>query len=150
MLQACASAVPIALALCLLGLWGRSYWRQDVVWINCSPAGLVLNSRFGHISVEAGWNDAFYSGWTGPHYRAIPASESPLRESSTALPVQSYCRKYNTCVYGLCAPHWYWAIPLLAIAARPWRRRRFTLRTLLASITFVALWLMLWILMRVD
>jgi hypothetical protein len=126
----------------LIVLWIHSYWYQDqiVVWMSNSMDVHSL-SWHGWMGVGYSWfdtkledmsrhgNTRVHFHYMGPHVDP-PYPPAGWARSAHNTPAQFYC--------GLILPFWFPVLLSAAIAAVPWIRCRFTLRTLLIATTLVA------------
>jgi hypothetical protein len=132
----CMIACPL-----LTALWVRSYWWQDTVSWRCfTPEAIRLDTFPGRFCVETFIDrqetvffsysgGGFYQYW-GPRYRV----------SSKQLTEPTAWQMYRGPIGNpLLIPLWLPPLAAAILAALPWLRWRFSLRTLLIAITIIAL-----------
>src|SRR6188472_4468387 len=109
----------VAVLLCVF--WVRSYWKADYVqpWRSHS----VVSLR-GTLFVD----------------KQLVQATSANMSAGNVLPASLQTKQYSFVPFssGLAVPYWLVAALPIAIAAAPWRRWRFSLRTLLVAATLVA------------
>ena len=147
-------------AVLLIALWVRSYQREDILFKNAGRLTWIvqIDSFDGRLNLLTHQEDAPSSIWL--HWQCeSPASldlhrryEEALRavqvaSGSTPDPTFDFARL--TRPFGMSArvPHWSGVLLLFGLAAAPWLRWRFSLRTLLIATTLVAvvLGLIVWL-----
>jgi hypothetical protein len=118
------------LCVLLIALWVRSYWSIDVLTgPDISNRLIVLNSNSSGITL-ASYESAHpaISSW-----RITALSPLTSRRSNFLFTIAK-----GPQVYGVQMPHWFAATLFTALAAAPWIRFRFSLRTLLIVTTLIA------------
>ena len=117
----------------LVVLWVRSYWVADTVRIpSLGPIG--VSSAHGLLLVGGPRGDMQPSGWGF-------ISASTIEVTRDLFDFENAGFKYFRDRLGwvLQFPHWFAVAILCTLAALPWIRWRFSLRTLLIATTVVAL-----------
>jgi hypothetical protein len=126
------------LCLLLIALWVRSYW-----WCDIAYAQVLHTPTLGGISVEGrilcGLEQPGRSGTAiGIESISLQGQPSVVKE----IPLQPTPLGFNAAPYSLGwvfeVPHYFAVLMTAAIAALPWRRWRFSLRSLLIGTTVVA------------
>src|SRR5262245_1377917 len=137
MLRHLRIAVSIASGICCLlviALWARSYWRWDSCGYRLSPSrGVVVNSFAGTAVVTL-----FNHGngiWTYES-RNLADREPAVLHKAPSSGVGLVTDTGGTSVF---VPHWLLALLLALGCGIPWMSYRFSLRTLLAFTTLIAL-----------
>ena len=134
--------------LLLIVLWVRSYQREDILFTNVGRLTWIvqIDSCDGRLNLLSHQEDAPSSIWL--HWQCESPDlhrryEKALREvqvasGSTPHPTFDFARL--TRPFGMSArvPHWSGVLLLFGLAAAPWLRWRFSLRTLLIATTLVA------------
>jgi MFS family permease len=118
----------VAAAL-LIVLWVRSYWRWDT--LNYCRFGAGSGEGIAMFVFDS---DAPLSGWT----ESSSSYENDVEESAQPLSDRSLAWNSRAGGFAIYIAHWLLIFPIIAIATVPWVSWRFSLRTLLISITFVA------------
>jgi hypothetical protein len=111
----------VAVLLCVL--WIRSYWYCDHI----GYSGIAVSHNFGVVQLVS--VPTQYSGWIR---LATPFDEGDLRVPAFYYDGDSWT---NYCIN---APYWILILGSATIAAVPWLRVRYSLRTLLIATTFIA------------
>ena len=131
-----AWSVGWALATVLLiVLWVRSYWRHDCVdALGNNLIATNIGSNCGELYYsQIDWNfdvGAAHSAGHGWRYQSLP----PFAQETN-----HWLSLVNTsAIFRIGMPHWFLFVLNFALAATPWLRWRFTLRTLLVATTPVA------------
>jgi hypothetical protein len=145
-------------AVLLVMLWVRSYYTHDAISAKISPISpkrIYMTSWLG--SIHVGCTDwPIPTGIEVQTWRrlATPTEEwSRLRELASGWgpllpePTLSFRRGPASHPWQLWTPHWICTVLAGTLAALPWLRRRFSLRTLLIATTLVAvvLGLIVWL-----
>jgi hypothetical protein len=135
------------LCLLLIALWVRSYWWTDNIYYR--PGHLDsfrLKSQFGVVQytpgIEVPWRGGphLHMEWVRHSYRYY----SEKSDLQTISPIERPLRGVNRSTRSASQiPHgqvryWHFVILSATIAAAPWFRWRFSLRTLLIAMTLVA------------
>ena len=131
------SAACLIVAVLLIALWARSYWRNDaMLFTNArdvitgagTTSGVVVSHR---LQVDSGSSPR---GW---HYQSRPV---------TSVPEQFYWDSTST-LRAIHVPIWFLCVVSLAFGTLPWLPYRFSLRTLLIATTLIAvlLGLVVWL-----
>jgi hypothetical protein len=116
------------LCLLVIALWIRSYWVDDCLRGQVPVAGaLQFNSIYGAVTLNV----------------SPSLSESNWKWNSSKPNLHSSrwrFRYYPSTIswYYIAAPHWFLAVVSFTLAAIPWFRWRFSLRTLFIAMTLVA------------
>jgi hypothetical protein len=111
-------------AVLLIVLWVRSYWWVDSVHVAKSYPAVCA------------WGDVYY--------KPIVYNRNPIhivKHVFSPIRIVSFWNGDGKVfrIDGVAIPIWTLILPIAAIAAIPWLRFRFTLRTLLIATTLVAL-----------
>ena|SRR5438270_10510728 len=138
-----AFCVTCAIAgLLLIALWLRSYW-----WIDSAIGPLSTNQRFGATSASGWltfrWNQdpRYFSRWSVQHTTVEWLEDfkttAEARGERVAISIPSF--GFSDGAFQI--PHWLFLSPFLlaTVAAAPWMRWRFSLRTLLIGTTIIAI-----------
>jgi hypothetical protein len=130
------SATCLVLAALLCALWVRSYWWSDHYHVN---PGTFIGGLTHHGRVVIHWFDGSNrtSAETGYHCVAID-SIMWSDQDRTDQPLYWYKLFTLSDGYALAVPIWFPATVIGVLAALPWLRFRFSLRTLLIATTLVA------------
>jgi hypothetical protein len=165
-LRAIVSACFAAAALFVVALWVRSHWTFDRLSAPLAPRRtLILISYRGSVTVTLAelhipevWRDSGRSHPIGtrtpdmiwPRERVLgfgvahkelmlnmPNSPTPPESHTSKLGVTG--RSWAMGGSGAMLPDWFLVLILLALAAFPWRRPRFSMRTLLVATMLVAM-----------
>jgi hypothetical protein len=119
----------------LLVLWMRSYWWSDVAWVTTPSCDFRADSVNGGttISVFVDSEREIANEWNRNSYR----HNTSMRPPDATWKFDTYMTRR-----GLDAslPHWFYFLLMSLIAAAAWIRH-FTLRTLLISMTLIAVML---------
>lgn len=131
------TAVSLLVCGLLIVLWVRSYWREDGlnVWL-AGAKMFLISSRDGVMSVNICTYPTSYElpGVWFFHSREV-SDEWP--EWFIDRPSWTYILSQST--FELASPHWFPITIFATIAALPWIKWRFSLRTLLIVVTLFAL-----------
>jgi len=118
------SGLCVVAAILLILLWVRSYFRLDIL----RPWGHDLQVFSGEMLIDETWipsSSTSSSHWNEDTCESVDLTETVLTPAGT----------------GITIPFWLPTVMLLSlatIAALPWIRWRFSLRTLLIATTFLA------------
>jgi hypothetical protein len=130
----------VAVLLCVLCvLWARSYWWRESLVGNLSPYVPLLS-----LSSDAGqlkYADVRRDGISPSEFAIISrrAEESlKIVGAFDSRLVAGFGIRLARDSWAMAAPHWFPAVVFAALAALPWIRWRFRLRTLLIATTLVA------------
>jgi hypothetical protein len=144
-LRTAAWAAWLAVCLILVVLWLRTFWRADVLWGPIPGYGsFVIASAPGYIELSIVHQVRYPStAWKLVSHAAEP--NAVRRILSLDFGAFGLRRSWNWNEVSVTAPHWFIVLIAAACAALPlikWQSR-FTLRTMLATVTIVAfaLWL---------
>jgi hypothetical protein len=121
------------LAVLLTQLWVRSYWREDTLVLSQPSTFITVQSSRGEIEYfDGGWMDS------RPNTSRWYIETEPARpDKETAESGFTFTRlRYNESA--LTFPQWCPFLASTMLAALPWLRWRFSLRTLLICMTLVA------------
>jgi hypothetical protein len=136
------------LAVLLVVLWVRSYQREDTLLTNVGRLTWIvqINSCDGRLNLLTHQEDAPSGIWL--HWQCESPDltrryEKALREvqiASNSTPDPTFFVRL-TRPFGMSArvPHWSGVLLLFGLAAAPWLRWRFTLRTLLIATMLIAI-----------
>jgi hypothetical protein len=133
----------------LIGFWVRSYssWEQLHGPVP-GLGGIVINSVEGLMSFGAG----SFVGVDSWSIQNVPASEPGrrllFRDALGYDPWSGFGIATSMNRFVAFAPHWFLVLMSAIAAASPWIRWRFSLRTLLVAITFLAVLLGIWAISR--
>jgi hypothetical protein len=119
----------------------RSYRKSTSVEILVSPAyRFYLHSFHGTLALER-WYRVFLGRELMPHYRG---SDLLRLTANAGVSIQ---RSPTGTKDAVCFSYWLLSVSTIILAALPWLRWRFTLRTLLIAMTLVAvvLGLIVWL-----
>jgi hypothetical protein len=128
--SAIACVLPIA-------LWVRSYTKNDRITLGFVPGpGYIFDSINGELSVArsktiAGGMSQGWSAWT------YPSDPSEYPRAWHPYP-STEILGFRFGKFFVAMPHWFPAAAAVTVAAVPWLRWRFSLRTLLIATTLVA------------
>ena len=125
----------------LVALWVRSYWKWDrLFYFSTSGWTVVLNSVGGDTAagIETASTPSSSSGF---EFESLMASQLQLNSTERGF---NFIQKANMSIVS--TPYWFLVLISATIAAMPWLRWRFSLRTLLIATSLVAvvLGLILW------
>jgi hypothetical protein len=124
------ASTTFALVAVLLGaLWVRSFWRYDVFVRQQPGSSLVIGSNWGAISWQ--WHDTPRQSAEWHHSAWSPV---PIHEPITSVAWRAGATHPMSGVQ-----HWFLVAIASALAAAPWLLRRFTIRTMMALTTLVAM-----------
>jgi hypothetical protein len=135
-LRIAVTAFSLTACLLLTMLWVRSYHFMDAIAVRDSPTRmLIFNSFPGYIEVT--WNSNLSSPpgpWVKTSIRLTDMNRQLLLPPTI---VRFGCwLEPQTC--SIRFPHWFFVLLFAALAALPWIKWRFSLRTLLIATTLVA------------
>jgi hypothetical protein len=117
----------------LIVLWVRSYWKCDVIYrINPSKAQTTIGSNCGTLYVTTDIRPMRFGNATGQDWIIKTLLELPPDRQHLVLWL------HTTEEFQAGVSHWFIIMPAGALAAAPWIRWRFSLRTLLIATTLVA------------
>jgi len=123
--------------LLLIALWVRSYWRYDVFSVRINEHGQLVTSLKGELTWDGAASlakDSEVFHWSAYRVEGVTTAESP--------PTMRPFLGFRWTMVGQSPlpiiPYWFPVFVLAALAAIPWFRWRFSLRTLLIAITLVA------------
>ena len=132
----------------LIALWVRSYQREDILFTNVGRLTWIvqIDSWDGRLNLLTHQEDAPSSIWLHWQCESLDLHrryETALREvqvASNSTPDPTFDFARLTRPFGMSArvPHWSGVLLLFGLAAAPWLRWRFSLRTLLIATTLVA------------
>jgi len=127
------SAVCLVACLLLIGLWVRSYWyKEGFNWLFSSTKFMHVSSDVGQVFLGVGAVSfvlpSYFRGEAG-----VYDDEHELVRMPTLLAGQ------NQWGFQVGIPYWLLLLGTAALAALPWLRWRFSLRTLLIATTLVAM-----------
>ena len=138
------SAGCVIACLLLIAMWVRSYWVADVIMAPLMPSRpFIFRSSQGvlvitwtHEKVQPVKN----AGWRYERMPVVIIERARARAKERGKPVSDFNaeNKWELRADLVRAPHWMFALSLGLIAATPWLRWRFSLRTLLIVTTLVA------------
>jgi hypothetical protein len=137
------SVVCAIASVLLIALWVRSYWWVDFIEAPIGTNGCSLSSVRGHLGLDARPSEAAVTGW---HYSGgrmdepqeladtpQPNSDDDMSNSFSVTTVTTTeLPRIVTLTHGLLS------LLFAILAALPWLRYRFSLRTLLIATTLVA------------
>jgi hypothetical protein len=136
----------LAVLLCML--WVRSHSIYDAIgWHSKTSMYYSLSSQYGHITFVKGYSPIITTAgvnYSIGHKALEPFVGSPSEpELSSLLGLRWYCshgvRAFREFILAL--PHWLVLLFTIVVAAAPWLRWRFRLRTLFIATTLVAVML---------
>jgi hypothetical protein len=126
----------------LIVLWVRSYWWYDIRGYYSTVASLSLESNHGSVKMYSAIGPSQGGGFVGGSMYNKDNGAPKIRpwEFRHSL-LQQFDLHFT-------APHWFVAVLFVILAAIPWIRWRFSLRTLLIATTMIAvvLGLIVWLL----
>jgi hypothetical protein len=122
------------LCLLLIALWVRSYWRAD--WIDRFDKN-ELQTTVGSNSGRLIFSQL---DWTqDPAGHVAPHNWTHMTASAVASHEKRWAGWVNASgLLRVAISHWVLVLPVAALAAVPWIRWRFALRTLLIAMTAIA------------
>jgi hypothetical protein len=135
----------VALLLCVL--WVRSYWWADNLYIKVPDPqrNLIIFSGLGGTIWYTNEYPSWSPAWTHTYWRTQSNTVAAETEGIDVLWFHSLYRfeffnppREPYWSRQLVLPHWFLITAFTAIAAAPWLRWRFSLRTLLIVTTLVA------------
>ena len=128
----------------LIALWVRSYWTYDIVGIAGPGSEYSIHSTGGFIGVYDMLDISGTSGPTNWRYVHRPSDPANFRVSAWRPHYSTYPDAPSVSVE---IPYWMLVLPLGLLAAIPWLRWHFSIRTLLIATTLVAvvLGLIVWL-----
>jgi hypothetical protein len=136
------------ICLLLIALWVRSYWWADelIIKLPNPQRQFQIHSTLGGTIWYCNDYPRSKPAWTHEYWRVVTYSVAALTEGVDvhwfrplftfkffSLPAEPYWSRQ------LVFPHWVLITAFMAVAAAPWIRWRFSLRTLLIAITLLAL-----------
>jgi hypothetical protein len=126
------------ICLLLIALWVRSYW-----WVDGFSAPLTSKYYFGAASSPGCIGFAFHPVWKSSdrdwHFDSVPTERWLENVRHDRLPnISRVWGTFDFQRYSYIAPDWFVLIVLATLAAVPWLRWRFGLRSLLIGMTLVA------------
>jgi hypothetical protein len=131
------SATCLIACVLLIALWVRSYWWFDLLMRHITTTcGVTVISARARIWFSAGGmreeTQSELSSW--PHDRL-----HDIESFAAGWGFGAYMHgPPNPVQIAVKAPHWFAILALAAVAATPWLRWRFSLRTLLIATTLIA------------
>jgi hypothetical protein len=127
------SVVWGVLALMLIVLWVRSYWRLDSFGLYGAPSTKAATSYNGAISASIIFHELGRPRW---HCTSEPNIDPA--DFRGLLSIEFYDdRKQDMLLAAF--PHWVGIVALVICASAPWTLRRFRLSTLLITTTLIAI-----------
>ena len=120
------SATCLVACVLLIALWVRSYWWVDVA----NRSQYSITSMQGRLCVDESFDVLGNPVTRSPSFTLVNHFWGSAFETSGLT-----IRRRGT---GLAIPYWSLLLPMAALAAAPWLRWRFSLRTLLIATTLVA------------
>ena len=126
------AVTTLALTACvlLIVLWVRSYFYSDFVLLQSHSMEWVASSQFGNVFFNVNDGDPSAPRWT---YFSLAAGPRGLKR----LPPGFNFKYGSGSVYGY-VPHWFLVLLSATLAALPWIKWRFSLRTMLIGMTLIA------------
>jgi hypothetical protein len=124
------------LCLTLIVLWVRSYWwSYQATYVHSATAVFALTSTDGQINFISGTPPMFSDKVSGvSSWKTMPFVDTLTRHASE--------HRFRFIQDGdlelVSIPHWFAILLTGTVAALPWLRWRFSLRTLLMAMTLVA------------
>jgi hypothetical protein len=126
------------MAVLLIVLWVRSYWIRDSVWLPGNEHGVQINSLTGHFAMFVVARHSPTSQFT-PAQRGHDRIAGKWKDLFDNNMLGFYFERDGR-ELRLDVPHWFCMLAVILVGAAPWWLSwRFSLRTLLISITLVAL-----------
>jgi hypothetical protein len=132
------SAVCGIICLLLIVLWVRSYWwMEKVLWVYQSPKAIRIFWGAGQVQVETASDNPIEitSSALGTFDWREPTFSSVAPPDATSKSLDHMLHKLDT---GKAVPICFPVLATATLAALPWLRWRFSLRTLLIAMTLVA------------
>jgi hypothetical protein len=123
-------------AVLLVGLWVRSFSREESVWIYTPRGGVTLCNIYGKAILKV----AIRAG-------AVPNVVTGMQSSINPQPELSFygmefyagfLLRRGSNNFDLFMPYWFLTLLSLSLAPLAWLHRRFSLRTLLIATTVIA------------
>lgn len=111
----------------LVVLWLRSYWWHDAVTYRNGTSIFGVGARQGGIAFETNFSRQ-NSGWK--------IHNTPISKHSRTKP--SFYVVDHPTAKGIGLPLWFLVVLFATLAAAPWIRRQFSVRTLLIVMTVIA------------
>jgi hypothetical protein len=134
-LRIAVSAVCGILCVLLIVLWVRSYWWHSYInWRN-SAGGLNVSSYQGVVDILRHSIPTNAAGWS---IMEEPANKWAARTNGRPPSLIPRVVRGPAAI-GIQFPYWLLMLVTAAVAALPWVKSRFSLRTLLIATTLVAL-----------
>ena len=134
-------ATVVCLVVCglLIVLWVRSYWWRDVVeWRGGRSIGIVSLDAHLELAIYASpWNRAEANGRRSSSYYERWGDSITQLLNARRLNFGFDCRHNQSQTY-FATPHWFPVLLSATLAALPWIKWRFSLRTMLTGMTLVA------------
>jgi hypothetical protein len=124
LLRIAFSVVCGIICLLLFALWVRSYWRSDVLW---------YADHTGHFLTVGSAGGSMYL--VGPSH--VDTRTSGYLSRVSVKPRSPFYLRWANPAH-IRFPHWVLVVMGVVIAAIPWARVSFSLRTLLIATTLVA------------
>jgi hypothetical protein len=124
------------LTLLILVLWARSYWRSDKIVSTGDAGTLALSTEQGRLTIEI-LNERVLlpEGWS---HGSFPTYDDDSLSGDEPRTLLGFGWEMDHGSITVAVPFWILWILALTCAAFPWMHRRFSLRTLLAATTLVA------------
>src|SRR5262245_19973439 len=128
------------LCLLLIALWPQSYRWLDGVSMPISTARkIAIWSGGGRVEFQM----ADYGGPSSPSSPSSPlsivrVSRAAVRDYAKAVGMKSETRYFGRTQFGFLLPSWLLVVVTITLAAAPWMRWKFSLRTLLIATTLIA------------
>jgi hypothetical protein len=132
----------LSLTACVLfaALWLRSYWWIDAIRWTSHKYGLrILTSDYGRLMIlrHPDYSDGGRGGWRMRSYRVEDVVRLDERRKNPPPRFAWWFNRHNGNLT-VRAPHWLLVAAGMVLAAMPWIRSRFSLRTLLIGTALVA------------
>jgi len=127
--------------ICLMALWVRSFWRID---------GLALPLTSSSCLSVGSMPGCFGAGIVPNSSLLLPGTSIPSWNSQSTiewLSISKFSRPYDPSRLwgiffanreGVLVPYWFAVLILTSLAAAPWMRRKFSLRTLFIAVGVIA------------
>ena len=133
-LRISASAFFAVLAVAMVVLWVRSYWRVDYVTIEGAHVDFDAGYIAGKLGVQV-------TDWNSPHgalsiqFKSKDVGAADLQRAESASGYMGFVYKWPG---AFMIPLWLPTLVCVGLAALPWATWRFSLRALLIATTLVA------------
>jgi hypothetical protein len=127
------SDVSLIACILIVTFWARSYFWNDVYAIHVGADKFAIQSVIGRIWFVRALNTVSFHQEIKDRKRLSEL----VRADENVLGYHFYDDQYTT-DFRFQFPHWWLVLLALSFAALPWKRPRFTLRTLLLGIALVA------------